>query len=299
MALKVDYVVKETGKNLVRNPWLTIATVITVLVALLAVGGALLVREGVRNATAQWQGGVEFIVFMNPDATQEQIDSVQRDLDDNPQVELSTYLDHDAAYAEFRTLFERDSPELVESVTPDALPTSFKVKPTQANADVVRALQAEFQEKPGVREVVAATDTIHTIQRLSSTFSAFTLGLAVVLSFAAVILIANTIQTAMFARRREIEVMKLVGATNWFIRVPFMLEGVVQSLIGALVAVVILVAGSAGLESRIANAEGLELLRNFVVDSGDVTFISIMLLVGGVVLGAVASAVAVTFYLDV
>src|SRR5215213_5891879 len=138
MALKVDYVLKETGRNVIRNPWLTIATILCVTVSIALVGASLLVRQAVENATLQWRGGIEFIVYMNPDATQDQIDSVQRALDDSPQVESYDFLDKNEAYEEFRQLFERDSPELIDSVTPDVLPTSFKVKPTDSAADVVR-----------------------------------------------------------------------------------------------------------------------------------------------------------------
>ena len=298
MALKVDYVLKETGRNIIRNPWLTIATVLCVTVSIALVGASLLTRQGVQNATLQWRGGVEFIVYMNPDATQEQIDAVQRALDESPQIESFDFLDKNEAYEEFRQLFERDSPELIDSVTPDVLPTSFKVKPTDSSADVVRGLQQQFGERPGVREVVAATEAIRAIERISNLLSLVMVGVAIVLTIAALVLIGNTIQTAIFARRREIEVMKLVGATNWFIRVPFMLEGVVQGVLGSIVGIggVYLLNWGFG---RIAGDPQLALLGNFTVASSDVLATAILLLVGGVLIGAIASAVAVTFYVNV
>ena len=298
MALKVDYVVKETGRNIIRNPWLTIATVLCVTVSIALVGASLLTRQGVQNATLQWRGGVEFIVYMNPDATQDQIDAVQRALDESPQVDTYDFLDKNEAYEEFRQLFERDSPELIDSVTPDVLPTSFKVKPVDADPDIVRGLQQQFGERPGVREVVAATEAIRAIERISNLLSLVMVGVAIVLTIAALVLIGNTIQTAIFARRREIEVMKLVGATNWFIRVPFMLEGVVQGILGSLVGIGGVYLLNWGF-SRIAGDPQLALLGNFTVASSDVLATAILLLVGGVLIGAIASAVAVTFYVNV
>jgi len=300
VALKVDYVLKETGKNLVRNPWLTVATVLCVFVSIVLVGASLLTRQGMQNATLQWQGGVEFIVYMNPDATQDQIDAVQRSLDENPQVETYEFLDKDQVFERFRQLFERDSPELVETITPDVLPTQFDVKPTEANTDLVQALKQQFAEKPGVREVVAADEAIRTIERLSNLLSLGMVLIAVFLTVAALVLIGNTIQTAIFARRREIEVMKLVGATNWFIRVPFMLEGVIQGVLGSMLGI----AGVYGLNwafDRYFASEdaGLDLLANFTVASGDVFATAVLLLIGGVLIGAIASAVAVTFYVNV
>lgn len=298
MALKVDYVVKETTKNLVRNPWLTIATVLCVFVSIVLVGASLLTRQGMQNATLQWQGGVEFIVYMNPDATADQIDAVRRSLEENPQVDSFDFLDKNRVYERFRQLFERDSPELVESITPDVLPTQFDVKPTEANNELVQALKQQFSEKPGVREVVAADEAIRTIERLSNLLSLGMVLVAVALTVAALVLIGNTIQTAIFARRREIEVMKLVGATNWFIRVPFMLEGIVQGVLGSLLGI----AGVYGLNwafDRYFASSELELLGNFAVDSSDVFATALLLLVGGVLIGAVASAVAVSFYVKV
>jgi cell division transport system permease protein len=298
VALKVDYVLKETGRNIIRNPWLTIATVLCVTVSVALVGASLLTRQGVQNATLQWRGGVEFIVYMNPEATQDQIDAVQRALDENPQVDSYDFLNKDAAYEEFRQLFERDSPELVDSVTPDVLPTSFKVRPTDTSSAVVRGLQQQFGERPGVREVVAATEAIRAIERISNLLSLVMVGVAIVLSIAALVLIGNTIQTAIFSRRREIEVMKLVGATNWFIRVPFMLEGVVQGVVGSIVGIAGVYALNWGF-SRIAGDPQLALLGNFTVASEDVLATAALLLVGGVLIGAIASAVAVTFYVNV
>jgi cell division transport system permease protein len=299
MALKVDYVLKETGKNLVRSPWLSIATVVCVFVSIVLIGAALLTRSAAGNATDRWQGGVEMIIYMNPDATQEQIDSVQRDLDEHPLVESVRYLDHEAAYDEFVEFFREDSPELVESVTPDSLPTNFKVRPTEVSDDIVRSLVAAFEVKPGVREVVAANEAIRAIERISNIVSVGMVALSIALTLAALVLIGITIQTAIFARRREIEVMKLVGATNWFIRVPFMLEGVIQGILGSALGI----AGVYGLnwafDRFIANDEDLVLLSSFTVASNDVFSTAVLLLLGGILIGAAASAVAVTFYVNV
>ncbi len=298
MALKVDYVVRETGTNLLRNITLTLATTVTVAVSLALVGCALLLRQGVENATLQWKGDVELIVYMRPDATPAQIDAVGDDLENSPQVKSFVYLDHPAAYEEFQELF-RDDPAFVEAVTPDVLPTNFKVVPVDGTAEVATAIQEAFVQKAGVQEIAAATDTIKTMQRVSGIMSTGILIGAAVLLGAAVVLIVNTIRTAMFARRREIEVMKLVGATNWFIRVPFMMEGLVQSVIGAGFGIAAVFALNNVFESRLANDEGFALLRNFIVDTSDVWGTSMLILVVGCLVGVIGSGVAVTRFLDV
>ena len=296
MALKVDYVLKETGKNLVRSPWLTVATIVCVFVSIVLIGAALLTRSAAGNATQRWEGGVEVVVFMHPDATPEQIESVQRDLDENPQVESARYLDHQAAYDEFLDLFP-DSPELVDAVSPDALPTNFKVQPVRVDNDLIAGLVELFETKPGVRDVVAANEAIRAIERISNIISVGMVALSVALTIAALVLIGITIQTAIFARRREIEVMKLVGATNWFIRVPFMVEGLLQGAVGALLAF----GAIFYLRSPLAEwiLENFDQFEGFLVRDGQVLFIGTIVVVVGAAIGAVSAGIAVTRFLDV
>ncbi len=125
-------------------------------------------------------------------------------------------------------------------------------------------------------------------------------GIAIVLLAAASLLILNTIRMAIFARRREVAVMKLVGATNWFIRVPFMLEGLLQGLAGAAMAFGVVWIGRDLIQDRIAGARNdIQLFKQFLVTGADVTGTGILLLVVGVVVGTVGSALAVSRFLDV
>ena len=147
-----------------------------------------------------------------------------------------TYVDQDETYEEFKRIFEGQT-ELIETVSPEVLPPSFRVAPETKDPEVVKALGETFKDKPGVYEVVFAFEVVKPIQETFNKIGVRFLLAAGLLLLAAGLLILNTIRVAMFARRREIEVMKLVGATNWFIRVPFIVEGIIQTLIGAAVAV--------------------------------------------------------------
>jgi cell division transport system permease protein len=298
MALKVDYVLKETGTNLFRNITLTLASMVTVAVSLSLVGSAFLLRQGVDNATARWKGGIEFIVFMNPEATEAQSQAVAGRLDESPDVRKVSYVDQAEAYEEFKTLFA-GSPEMVESVTPEILPPSYRVAPKVADAEVISALGQQFETQPGVREVVFAFDTVRKMTKLSNLLSTGIFVTAVVLLGAAGLLILNTIRMAMYARRREMEVMKLVGATNWFIRVPFMLEGLIQGLVGAGLAVAAVWGLNQFFEARLSGAQDLRIFQDFVVSSSDLTVTSLIIVVAGCGVAAIGAAVAVTRYLDV
>ncbi len=298
MALKVDYVAREVGSNLRRNVTLTLASIITVFVSLALVGVAFLTRQGVQNATQRWQGGVEFIIFMQPTATEDQLNAVQEALDESPQVDSVDFIDQQEAYDEFTDLFA-DSPEMVQSVTPEILPPSYRVEPTDKDVDVIRALGSEFESKPGVKQVVFAAEAIRTLQDFSRLLSLGLFSGALVLLGAAVLLILNAIRMAMFARRREIEVMKLVGATNWFIRVPFMIEGLVQGLVGALLAIPAVILIINFIESKLTDTETINLFQGFAVHSSEQFGVAILLLVVGCAVGVIGSFVAVTRFLDV
>ncbi len=298
MPIKVDYVVRETTSNLGRNISITLASVLTVAVSLALVGASLMLRTGVQNATQRWQGGIEFVVYMNVGANQDQIDAMARELGDSPEVKSFKYFDQQASYEEFKRLFS-DSPEMIDSVRAEDLPPSYRVEPVNKDADSVESLASTFEQRPGVKQVVLASQTIRLIQNLSR---ALTLGIFVVAAIllgAAGLLILNTIRMAMFARRREIEVMKLVGATNWFIRVPFMLEGLVQGLIGALLAIGALALFQPFFEGWLPNPQEIPLVSGFTVSTASLLGIYVLLGVVGALVGTIGAGVAVTRFLDV
>lgn len=298
MAIKVDYVVRETGSNLFRNLSITVASILTVMVSLFLLGCALMVSLGVNKATQRWQGGIEFIVFINPAASPEQLQAVDKALHDSPEVEKITYVDQKAAFDEFKTLFS-NQPELVDTVTPDILPPSYRVVPRNKSSEAVQALSEQYKGKPGVRDVVSATETIRLVQKLSQTLTGFMLVVAVVLLFASALLVLNTIRMAMFARRREIEVMKLVGATNWFIRVPFMAEGLVQGVIGAGLAIALLVVFRPFYERIVPDTSQFPLFQGMVPANSELFGIYAILALVGCVVGTLGAGVAVTRFLDV
>jgi cell division transport system permease protein len=298
VALKLDYVIRETGSNLIRNVTLTLASVLTVVVSLTLFGSALLLQKGVQNANNRFKGGIEFIVYLNPTVSPEQKASVQKSLTDNPGVKTTSFVGEDATYEEFKRLFE-DSPQIVQSVKPGDLPSSFRVVPSDKDPGVVQALGAQFTSKPGVLEVVFAFDVIQRIQETFNKIGVRFLAAAVLLLVAALMLILNTIRVAMFARRREIEVMKLVGATNWFIRVPFIIEGIIQTLIGAAAAVGAMTFVIRPFIDELSNDKVLPILAGFHITDSNLLFTNILVIGVAVVIGAVGSAVAVSRFLDV
>jgi cell division transport system permease protein len=298
MAIKIDYVARETATNLFRNVTLTLASVLTVVVSLTLFGSALLLRQGVENANDRFRGGIEFIVYLQPTITEDQKASIQGDLEDNPDVERAEFVNQDETFEEFKRLFA-NSPQLVETVTPEILPPSFRVAPRVQDPEVVKALGDQFESKPGVYEVVFAFEVVQRIQETFNKIGVRFLAAAVLLLVAALMLILNTIRVAMFARRREIEVMKLVGATNWFIRVPFIVEGIIQTLLGAAVAVGIMTFLIRPFIDELSEDRVLPIFQGFVITDSNLITTNIFVVGVAVLIGAIGSAVAVSRFLDV
>jgi cell division transport system permease protein len=293
MAISVDYVVRETVTNLRRNLLMTTAAVLTVAVSLFLVGGALLLQQAVNKATLQWRGGVELNIFLNPDVAQTQRDGLEAELTAMPEVKKVSYVDQDAAYDEFKQMFA-NSPDMVESVTAKDLPPSFRVVPRQP--ELVDTVGERFTKREGVKEVVYAKETVETLIKVTFYLKWGIAVIAGVLLLSAALLILNTIRMAIFARRREVAVMKLVGATNWFIRIPFMLEGMFQGIVGAGVAI-LFISFSRTVIERIINENSF--LGDFVVTGGDVLGTGLFVLAVGAIVGGVGSAIAVSRFLDV
>jgi cell division transport system permease protein len=298
MAIKLDYVARETATNLTRNVTLTLASILTVVVSLTLFGSAFMLNQGVNNANDRFKGGIEFIVYLQPDVDDAQEESIRNDLEANPDVKEITYVNQDETYEEFKRLFG-DSPQLVETVTPEILPPSFRIAPNVQDPEVVQALGDQFNDKPGVYDVVFAFEVVKRIQETFNKIGVRFLLASGLLLLAALLLILNTIRVAMFARRREIEVMKLVGATNWFIRVPFIVEGVVQALLGAVVAVLSMTFVIRPFIDELSQDRVLPIFQGFEVTDSNLLFTNLLVLAGAAVIGAVGSAVAVSRFLDV
>ena len=297
MAVNVEYVARETVTNLRRNLSMASAALLTVAVSLTLVGGALLVKKGVGRATVQWKGNVELSIFMKPDATQVESEAVSRQLSAMPEVKSSRYVSKPEAFEEFKKIFANE-PDVRDSLTVDQIPPSYRVVPKEA--EQTKLIGERFEDTAGVFRVSYAKEEVDALVSVTNFLQVMLWGIAVVLLMAASLLILNTIRMAIFARRREVAVMKLVGATNWFIRVPFMLEGLIQGLAGAAVAYGVVWIGRDLIQSRINGSRNdIQLFKQFLVTSGDVASTGMILLLVGVVVGTAGSALAVNRFLDV
>lgn len=297
MAFRVDYIAKETGQNLVRNPSLSLATILTVAVSLALLGAALLINVGVSGLNDRFKDDVSFIVWVSPDATPQHVSLVESTLRTSASIDNFRYVTREEVYAEFQDYFE-ETPSILEVVEAGQVPTYFTVAPIEPDLAVVEALGAEYENLPGVMQVQYAADYIKNLNDFTELARRVMIIAAFFSGGASTLLMYNTIRTAMFARRREIEVMQLVGATNWFIRLPFMLEGMIQGTIGALFSAVSVFLLNRQIGKELL-AHDLKLLSSFDLATPELVAIGGQLLIAGAMIGFVSSGIAVTRYLDV
>jgi cell division transport system permease protein len=295
---RLAYFARETLISLRRNLMMTLAGILTIAVSMSLLGSTLLLNRLVAHGITGIREEVEFDVYMNVGVTDGEVDSVAAQMEAaiaDGLVAEYRYLDQEATYAEFLELF-KDRPEVTEGITPDDLPTSFRAKLT--DAQFASEAADLFEARPGVDQVLSPEKVAENIRRVSTWISRAFIIMVIVLAAAALFLIVNTIRLATYARRREIEVMKLVGASNWFVRVPFMAEGLVQGLLGAGAAFGIVyflkgvLAGSVGKLSR-------GVFDTFFVTADDAFFAGGSVLVLGAAIGLVGSIVGLRRFLDV
>lgn len=284
MRVYFRYAIKETLSNLWRNRMMTIAAVLTVAVSLSLVGSALLLKQSAAQASARWQQGTRVTVWMEPTASQNEISSVQTQLASMPIVKSCVYYTQAQDFAEAKQLLPQSEWSVL---TVSQMPSSYRCVPTvPANAFVV---VNTFKNQPGVYSVTAPEQQIREMNHAIRIIQIVFLALAGVLLLSATVLILNTIRMAIFSRRREVSVMKLVGATNWFIRIPYITEGFIQGLLGSLVAILAVT----------ALHTWYPLHNEFQLNNSALLGTNAVVLIVGVVIGSVGSAIAIRRFLDV
>jgi cell division transport system permease protein len=243
--MRATFVAEEVGAGLRRNLTMTLAVIITVAVSLGLFGASLLVRAQVDTMKDFWYDKVEVSIFLcgeNSDVpscaggavTRAQRDQIESDLESlRPLVDEIYYESKEEAFERFKEQFA-NSP-IVENVSADALPESFRVKLTDPEKyDVVASA---FAGRPGVEQVNDQRAILDRFFRLLGGLQAIALAIAIAMLVVTVLLIVNTMRVAAFSRRRETGIMRLVGASNFYIQLPFLLEAAIAAGIGAIIAI--------------------------------------------------------------
>ncbi len=288
---RAAYLVGEAFTSLRRNLLVVAAAVLAVFVSLALAFGALVFNELVRLNTLQWQEGNHLIVWLRDDVGQPAHLALLEEVLAFEEVKTAEYFDKSQAFTEFRELFA-DEPALLEIVDPALLPTSIRVELNDINQ--YEAVQFRLLGEPAVDSISVQAEAIERLLSITNVLSSIGLGLVILLGTAAIVLIANTIRMAIYARREEVGIMKLVGAGNWFIRVPFLLEGVIEGLIGGALAV-----GSILLGHYFLSQVPSDFFVRFQVGSEFLVRWGVIILVFGGLAGLVGSSLGLRRFLRV
>ena len=281
----------EALRSIGANKSTTLAAAVTVLVGMFLLG----VFIGLGTWLVSWSEAkkdeLAVHTFIKDEATSKQVNELRVFLESDPRVTSVTFISKDQALA----IMKKRSPELTENLASNPLPASFDIVPSKGEDTEPIALGVQKAKLAAVDKVTWGEEVSKRILQLARGIQIVFLIAIIVLLVASTIDIANTIRLSIFARRREVEVMKLVGATNWFVRGPFMLEGVLTGLVGALAAILLLFLGrELAVPSLLPNAN-----TSAEVQALPFMWTALILLVVGLGIGALGSGLTLRKFLRV
>ena len=283
---KFSYVLKNTLLNMRRTPLLVFATIIAVLVSSFLVFTTLSARSIVENNTIRWQNGVHVVVFLDDRVTTTAHKQLEESLESYPEVRTVDYFSKLEAEEEFKVLF-KDQPELLAEVDYEILPSSLRINLNDPS-DYTLIIE-RLDGNPAVKEIRSSGEAIERLLSLTDTLVISASAFALLIGFAAFILIINTLRIAAFSKKKEIKIMRLVGASSTYIRLPFIFEAVIESLIGTSIAVGF---GWAVIEYS-KNSVVAESIFDITIADDYLIFLTLSLLMFSLVFGLFASFVGI------
>ncbi len=283
---KVKFFLGEVLRNFSRNAAMQMTAIGTVAITIVLLGLFLFVRAALADLGGRLLDQIEVSAYLRTDATPGQIAAIGHFLAEDPQVASVEFVPKKEALAELR---ERTKGTIDTALlTENPLPDKFRVKARLP--DDVPAVAASVRRLSGVENVVYGQKIVQRLLQLGAVLRRIGIGVIVVFFAVAGIIIANTIRLTVFARRREIAIMQLVGATNTYIRLPFICEGLLDGLIGALVAVALLAVARVTLWPRLLEALPWAQLTAMPLDA---RLLAAQLLLVGAATGVIASWISV------
>lgn len=289
-----EYFVKETYKSIRRNGFMSFASISTVAVSLLVLGMFLLIFLNTNNLAQYLESQVQVSVYMQDNASAEELKAVEAKLKKMPGVVKVTPVSKQQALARFKERLG-DQEQLLNSLGKDnPFPNSFEVQ--VYNPERIKVITPSIGQLPKVETAKFGQEVVEHLFSLTKILRFGGIVLVIFLAMATLFIISNTIRLTVFARRKEVVIMKYVGATDWFIRWPFLLEGMTLGFFGAVIASVCINSLYAGLLERIhATLAFLPLLPT----SPLLFYVTIFLLAAGTGIGALGSYISLRKFLRV
>lgn len=291
----VNHFISDAFKSLKRNKTICFASILTVLITFFVLGAFLLVTKNVGLQLDNMQSKVELKVFLKDDIKLIEQREVEVKLNGLSGVQEVTYESKEQAFKSFQDA-TKDNQGLLDgySLEKNPFPASFVVK--LKDPAFAKEITDAVQSMPGVESIGNQQDLIKTITRFVNVVKIIGIGLFAILVGVAIFLIMNTTKLTVYSRRREIGIMKFVGATDWFIRWPFIIEGMIIGLVGALLSVLLVFGGYSFVFSYFAEKV---LIINLVPTSYVYTTMLWQFALGGIAVGGVASYASLRKFLIV
>lgn len=301
--MRVQFVLQEIWIGLRRNLTMTISLIITVAIAMALLGTGLLIKSQVDNSKSYWHDKIEVSIFMcaktssNPDcaktdATQAQKEQIQKDLRAMSQVRNVVYESKEEAFKRFQERFST-TPGFTTTAKVGDIPDSFRVR--LKDPEQYKAVEQAMAGRAGVDQVINEKQILDRFFRILNGLQWAALLIALIQVVAAVLLVANTVRLSAFNRRRETGIMRLVGASNLYIQLPFILEGAIAGLVGGAFAAILLMGSKVALIDRLAEQVGFAAELSW----SRVVAIIIFSVCVGVLLCAAASFLSLRRYLRI
>jgi cell division transport system permease protein len=307
MAINPGYFVRETWSSFKRNWVMSLVAVSIIYVSLLLVGAFFLTSSTLDTLMTSVEQKVTIQVFIKDGVDPADLTTMQTDIQAMPNVAKITYVTKEDALARFKEQ-TKNSPALVEQLRGNPLPASIEValidtRQVQSVVDLIvkdptLAKVVKTPDNPLANDIRYGQEVVANLFRFTGMVRIVAAGFLVLLLGVSLVLIGNTIRLAIYSRRREIGIMRLVGASNWFIRTPFLLEGVLQSLIGSVLAILTLLAAQAFLVPWLQRTLSF-LQQVLTIPDGTMLQMMALLIISGVVVGVLGSGTAVRRYLKV
>lgn len=241
---RIFYLLREAWANMRANRTTTVVAILTTAFTLSCVGIFLLLYVNLRSAAGWLQEDIKIMIYLDDQLTREAVSELDGRLKADRMVAATVFISKEQALGEFRAQFPADS-HLLEGLGQNPLPASFVVTlaPQYRSPDAVKRWTERVRTMPGVAKVDYNQEWIDALAGLIRYIELIAIGVGVILSTAAVTIIGNTIRLTLFSRREEIEILRLIGATRWFIRIPYLLEGAVLGALGSGLSLLILKGG--------------------------------------------------------
>ncbi|HMT04712.1 MAG: permease-like cell division protein FtsX [Solirubrobacterales bacterium] len=245
---KIFFFTGEALRAIKRNVAPTTAAVVTTVLTAILLGVLIPIFQTAQSKGDEVRSQLELRAFIYDDATKAETQALQTKIEGLPHVASVTYLTKADALAEFKQEFGQENRDVLKELNGNPLPANFIIKPDDAvNLNAIRSSMQPVGSNgkpqyisPIIEKVDDRQETADTIQEVTGALKLVLTVITVLLIGASLLLIGNTIRLSIYTRRREIEVMRLVGATRWFIRWPFMIEGVVVGVLGGAIAILVL-----------------------------------------------------------